>query len=57
MKIYPSPKLHPTEYIPGLGEAGAEFPTEQAEDMIARGLAVKSKPKPAAPAEKSEDQE
>ena len=56
MKIYPSPKLPLNEYLPGIGADGAEVPDEEAEDLIARGLAVKTKPsKPAAPAKKSEE--
>jgi hypothetical protein len=55
IQLFPSPKLSPTEYVPGLGAAGAEFPEEKAEALLAAGLAVKSKPnKPGTPAEKSE---
>lgn len=44
MKIYPSLKLHPLEYVPGLGEDGAEFPIKEAEALLEAGLAVKTKP-------------
>lgn len=51
MKVYPSLKMHPLEYVPGLGEDGAELPIKEAEALIEAGLAVKSKPS-AKPAEK-----
>jgi hypothetical protein len=54
-RVYPSPKLPPTEYVAGVGADGADLPTEEAEALLAAGLVVKSKPKaPDAPAE-SED--
>ncbi len=54
MRVYPSPKLSPTEYVAGVGPDGADLPTEEAEAMLAAGIVVKSKP-PAKPADKSED--
>lgn len=57
LKVFPSPKLSPTEYVKGVGAEGAELPVEQAEALLAAGLVVKNKSKanePAAPAEKSE---
>ena len=56
MHVYPSAKLSPLESLPGIGENGAELPTEEAEALLATGLVVKNKPKaPDAPADKSED--
>ena len=58
VRVYPSPKLNAEagEYLPGIGAAGAELPEDEANDLVERGLAVKTKPKtetatPAAPAE------
>ncbi len=56
IRVYPSPKLGPLEYLPGIGAAGWDMPEKEAEDLIARGLVVKTKPKaPADPADKSEE--
>ncbi len=55
-RVYPSLKLSETEYVAGVGEDGADLPTEEAEALLKQGLVVKNKPKaPDAPAEKSED--
>lgn len=57
IKVYPSPKLSPTEYVPGVGVDGAELDAKEAEALLEAGLVVKNKPKsdePAAPAKKSE---
>lgn len=48
--VYPSPDLPPTDYLPGIGAAGADLPADEAESLIARGLATTTPP--AAPAEK-----
>ena len=48
--VYPSPDLPPTDYLPGIGAAGADIPAEEAESLIARGLATTTPP--AAPADK-----
>lgn len=55
MKVYPSPKLPPGNYIPGVGPDGADLPDEEAQALLDAGLVVKNKPKsdePAAPAKK-----
>lgn len=52
--VYPSPKLSPLEYVPGVGAAGADLPEKEAEPMLKSGIVVTSKPKSAEPAEKSE---
>lgn len=50
--VYPSPKLSPTEYVKGVGAAGAELPEAHAQALLDAGLVIK---KPAdKPAEKSE---
>lgn len=41
VRVYPSPNLLPTEYLPGIGADGADLPADEAEDLIARGLAVR----------------
>ncbi len=43
--VYPSPKLPEGNYLPGIGEAGADLPTEEAEALLAAGLVVKTKPR------------
>ncbi len=53
-RVYPSPKLSPTEYVAGVGADGADLPTEEAEALLKQGLVVKNKP-PATPADKPED--
>lgn len=50
LHVYPSPDLPPTDYLPGIGAAGADIPSEEAESLIARGLATTTPP--AAPADK-----
>ena len=56
IKVYPSPKLAETEYVPGVGADGAELSEEEAEALLQAGLVVKTKPKsPDAPAEKPEE--
>ncbi len=50
LHVYPSPDLPPTDYLPGIGAAGADIPAEEAESLIARGLATTTPP--AAPADK-----
>ena len=51
-RVYPNPNLAPTEYVPGVGAAGADLPNDEAEALLAAGLVVKTKPKaPDAPAE------
>jgi hypothetical protein len=42
--VYPSPDLPPTDYLPGIGIDGADLPTEEAESLIARGLATTTPP-------------
>lgn len=54
MKVYPSPKLHPTEYLPGVGKDGADLPEEKAQALLDAGLVVKNKPAEK-PAEKPEE--
>lgn len=55
MHVYPSPKLADTEYLPGIGEDGADLPDKEAQALLDAGLAVKTKPKaPAQPAESEE---
>jgi hypothetical protein len=51
--VKPNPKLNPTEYVPGVGAAGADLPEAEAEALLEAGLVVKSKPD--APAEKPEE--
>jgi hypothetical protein len=52
MRVYPSPKLGATEYVPGVGADGADVPIEEAEAMLESGIVVKNKPKaPDSPAE------
>jgi hypothetical protein len=54
-RVYPSPKLPPTEYVPGVGADGADLPNDEAEALLASGVVVKTKPKaPADPAETEE---
>ena len=49
--VYPHPDLAARlEYLPGIGADGAELPEDEANDLVARGLAVTTKPKPAAEA-------
>jgi len=55
IKVYPSPKLSPLEYVPGVGEDGAEIPEKEAEAMLEAGLVVKTKPKSPDATAKSED--
>lgn len=55
MKVYPNPKLSPLESVPGVGVDGADLPDEEAQALLDAGLVVKSKPKSAEPADKSED--
>lgn len=44
--VYPHPDLAARlEYLPGVGVDGAELPADEAEDLVARGLAVTTKPK------------
>lgn len=40
----PPPTSPPTDYLPGIGAAGADLPTEEAESLIARGLATTTPP-------------
>lgn len=47
VRVYPSPDLPPTEYLPGIGAAGADLPAVQAQDLIDRGVAVTTPPAPA----------
>lgn len=49
VRVYPSPDLPPTEYLPGIGVAGADIPADEAESLVARGLATTTPP--AAPAQ------
>lgn len=44
MRVRPSPDLPPTEYLPGIGEDGADLPADVARDLIDRGLAVTTEP-------------
>lgn len=46
LRVYPSPALPPTEYLPGIGAAGADLPEDAARDLIDRGLAVLTPPAP-----------
>ena len=55
IRVYPSAKLAPTEYVPGVGAEGADLPADEAEALHAAGLVVKTKPKP--PAEPAETEE
>lgn len=48
VRVYPSPDLPPTEYLPGIGADGAELEAAAAGDLIDRGLAVTIPPAPAA---------
>ena len=50
LHVYPSPDLPPTDYLPGIGAAGADLPTAEAESPIPRGPATTTPP--AAPADK-----
>lgn len=47
LRVYPSPALPPTEYLPGVGADGTDLPAVQAQDLIDRGLAVTTPPAPA----------
>ena len=49
VRVYPSPDLPPTEYLPGIGADGEDLPADVAPDLIDRGLAVTTPP--AAPAD------
>jgi hypothetical protein len=44
LRVYPSPDLPPTEYLPGIGADGADLPADLARDLIDRGLAVTTAP-------------
>lgn len=46
LRVYPSPDLPPTDYLPGIGAAGADLPEAEAQDLIDRGLAVTTPPAP-----------
>ena len=46
IRVYPSPALPPTEYLPGIGAEGLELPADVAQDLIDRGLAVTTPPAP-----------
>lgn len=47
VRVYPSPSLPPTDYLPGIGPDGADVSPEKAAALIASGL-VTTRP-PAAP--------
>jgi hypothetical protein len=50
--VYPHPDLtKKNEYLPGIGIDGVELPKDEAEDLVARGLAVLTKPKIDKPAD------
>ena len=44
--VYPSPDLPPTDYLPGIGAAGADVTEEEAASLIGRGLATTTPPAP-----------
>lgn len=48
--VWPHPDLPPTDYLPGIGAAGAAVTEDEAASLIARGLATTTPP--ALPAEK-----
>jgi hypothetical protein len=44
VKVYPATSLSERrEYLPGIGVDGAELPEDEANDLIERGLATKTK--------------
>lgn len=40
VRVWPSPDLPPTDYLPGIGAEGAELPAEEARSLVERGLAT-----------------
>ena len=44
VKVFPHPSLAERhEYLPGIGNDGAELPAKQAQDLLDRGLVTKTK--------------
>ena len=43
IKVFPSSKLGPNEYVKGVGAGGTELPKKEAEALLAAGLVQKSK--------------
>jgi hypothetical protein len=48
----PSPRLGPTEYVPGIPKDGIDLPLEQAQPLLDSKVVVKVRPRPAKPAPK-----
>lgn len=44
IRVYPSPDLPPTDYLPGIGADGVDLPPDVAQDLIDRGLVVTQRP-------------
>jgi hypothetical protein len=54
VRVKPSPKLGPTEYVPGIPAAGIDLPLEEAAPMLEAGIVVKVRVRPAKPASSKE---
>jgi hypothetical protein len=50
IRVKPSPKLGPTEYVPGIPAAGIDLSPEEAAPLLEAGVVVRVRPRPAAPA-------
>lgn len=44
IRVYPSSKLSPVEYVAGVGADGAELTEAEAKPMLDAGIVVKNKP-------------
>lgn len=52
VRVWPSPKLGPTEYVPGIPADGIDLSPEDAAPLLESGVVVRSRPaRPANPKE------
>jgi len=51
VRVKPSRKLGPTEYVPGIPAAGIDLPLAEAQPLLDSGVVVIVRPRPAKPAD------
>src|SRR5258707_3524847 len=54
VRVRPSPRLGPTEYVPGIPAAGIDLSPEDAAPLLEAGVLGRGRPPPAKPAPKGE---
>jgi hypothetical protein len=56
VRVKPSPKLGPTEYVPGIPADGIDLPLEEVAALLESGIVVRVRPRPAKPASSTKAQ-